>query len=38
MGGLRKELVTAGLVEKYSIMMQFSISLRRRLISLDERG
>ena len=38
MGGLRKELVTASFVEKYSVMMQFSISLRGRPISLDERS
>jgi hypothetical protein len=38
MGGLRKNLVTACFVEKYSVMMQFSISLRGRPISLDERG
>ena len=38
MSRLREELVTACFVEKYSVMMQLPISLRRRCISLDERS
>lgn len=36
MSRLRKEFVTARLVEKYSVMMQLPISLRRRRIFLYE--